>query len=350
MRKSETLSGHHLTRWILIGVAITLWIGGDKNVCSAVFQQGSSSSPADLPPAIQQTPAPYLATPPPLSSSPAEQPNTASSLELSRKSQRELEVERRLAETPSEFSWKEAKWSDVREQLEQALETPILLDQSAIDDSLDDETKITFSMANVDAGTALRLMLMAHNATIRIDDGAIHIISRDVESDPEYFRTRLFDCDNLIRLLILAEDIQPGKKLVRWPTQNGLGGVQGGGVFHIPPQLGGGGGFGGGGGIGNSPSADEVTLPAGAKPEPVKVVYVPVTPSAQAGQQLIELIQNHVCPHSWVNSSGDGVITIQGQVMVVSQHERAIQQIKTLLQDHEHALRRIVANKGKKLE
>ena len=64
---------------------------------------------------------------------------------------------------------------------------PIVLDQSAIDDSLDRRELLRIPLPDEPLGARLRHSLEQHNATLTIKDGLIRIISRDdAETDPVF--------------------------------------------------------------------------------------------------------------------------------------------------------------------
>ena len=75
---------------------------------------------------------------------------------------------------------------------------PIVLDQSAIDDSVDRRQLLRFPLPHEPLGARLRHSLKQHNATLTIKDGLIRIISRDdAETDPQYLITLVYDVTTL---------------------------------------------------------------------------------------------------------------------------------------------------------
>lgn len=106
---------------------------------------------------------------------------------------------------------------------------PVVLDQSAIDDSLDRRQLLRIPLPDEPLGARLRYSLEQHNATLTIMDGLIRIISRDdAETDPRYLITMVYDVTTLggsPRKLIGT--IQNSVEIESWlDTGSGLGTIQ----------------------------------------------------------------------------------------------------------------------------
>lgn len=130
-------------------------------------------------------------------------------------------------ETPTNLEYEETQFSDVKAELEEKFRINIVLDPTAIDDSLTEEELVTVRIRGVRLKNALRLMLRPFNATYIVRDEVLRIISIDNINDPENLVTDVYNVGDLVA-----------------PRFNAGGGFGGGGFG------GGGGGFGGGGGGG----------------------------------------------------------------------------------------------------
>ena len=130
--------------------------------------------------------------------------------------------------TKADFAHDDIPFIEIMDQLRDEYGINVALDQSAEDDSLNEDSSITFNAKDIRLKNALRLMLGDNNATFVVKDEVLLIISKDVASDPEFFVRNVYNVGDLVAPRI---PIQGG---------GGIGGGQGGG--------GQGGGFGGGGG------------------------------------------------------------------------------------------------------
>ena len=120
---------------------------------------------------------------------------------------------------------------EVKEELATKTGLNFILTYSASDDALPDDEPITFEITGMPLGKALELMLAPCNATYVIDSGVVKFISIDEAEDEKWFRVKMFDCRELVKVL---PKTAPPVKLFNFG-----GGLSG---------RGGGGGFGGGGG------------------------------------------------------------------------------------------------------
>lgn len=131
----------------------------------------------------------------------------------------------------------ETRFEDVVSSLQNKLGLQIILNESAADYNLDDESLITFSHpSDLRAATTLDLLVKPYDCTWTIQDGVIHITSTDVASELEWLNVMTFDCDDLVKKIKpLTIQIHP----VNIPHNSGSGDVTlGGGVavsspFHL---------------------------------------------------------------------------------------------------------------------
>ena len=184
----------------------------------------------------------------------------------------------KVLQEPSDLVFDEEAFVDVKRQLEDSYGINIVLDTSAIDDQLDNDTLITAGLRGISLRNGLRTMLKQYNATYIVRDEVLLIISLDDASLPEYFVTDVYNVGDLV-----APRFNPG---------GGIGGQQGGqqgGGFG--GQGGGGGGFGGqqGGGGGGvfciqDDAAGFMIRESGSDSAPVAAA--PVVPAKPAPQRI----------------------------------------------------------------
>ena len=125
----------------------------------------------------------------------------------------------------------EIPFVELKEELATKTGLNFILTDSASDDALTADETITFEINGMPLGKALELMLAPYNATYVIDSGVVLFISLDEAEDEKWFRVKMFDCRELVKVL---PKTAPPVKLFNF-----------GGGFS---GRGGGGGFGGGGG------------------------------------------------------------------------------------------------------
>lgn len=112
-------------------------------------------------------------------------------------SKRERDTKKKLEQSfSSEYDG--VQLSEVVKQINRKYSVNIVIDRSAIEDSLDPKSPVTFAAKDVTLQQGLQLILSEHNATILVDDAAIRIISKDVAGEPDFQATRVF---NVIGLL-----------------------------------------------------------------------------------------------------------------------------------------------------
>jgi hypothetical protein len=201
-------------------------------------------------------------------------------------SENDEKILRQLNEN-ADFEFDETPFLEVMEELRDKHQINVILDASARDDALTEDTPITFNVQGIRLKNALRLMLKEHNATYIVRDEVMLIISLDSASDPEFFVTNVYNVGDLV-----APRFPIGGGGVGGGGGGFGGGGQGGGGFGGGGQGGGGfgGGFGGGGAGGGLfcvqdtettavPTAiNSTTTPAkttAAKPETVTLIPLP---------------------------------------------------------------------------
>ena len=104
-------------------------------------------------------------------------------------------------ESITNLEYVEIPFIDVKRELEDKYGFNIVLDQSAIDDSLTDEELVTVRLRDISLSNALRLMLRNFNATYVVQDGFIKIISIDNAGDPFFFSQRMINVRSLLGLI-----------------------------------------------------------------------------------------------------------------------------------------------------
>ncbi len=145
------------------------------------------------------------------------------------------EILRDLDQTVDDFIYDDTPFSEVMLDLKTKYNINIVLDQSAVEDSLTEDESVAINVSGIRLKNALRLLLAKYNATFIVRDEVLRIISKDVAEDPEFFVTNIYNVGDLVA-----------------PRQNFGGGLGGGGGGGGLGGFGGGQGGGGqgGGGLG----------------------------------------------------------------------------------------------------
>lgn len=276
---------------------------------------------------------------------------------MSDNTRRNIEIRKVLmAETSCDFA--ETEFAEVMDFLANENGFNVVLDMSARDDSLQEDTPITFKVNGIPLSKAMNLMLREHNATYMVNGGVVRIISMDVAPDPDYFSRQIFDVSNLLEQLKQLEKHRIGK-MKRVSTGAGLrpsGGGGGGGIFCVPCQA--------------TPQETEQELPsakhnqsaAGGDLAPEKAadrlpaqntialggggeVESPDYEVITAEKMLIDLVKTTVAADSWRETNGDGTLEILGGLMIVHQSEAINEAVGELLQDLNYRYSVILNNK-----
>ncbi len=116
----------------------------------------------------------------------------AGSFPPSTASLRQLKWESILNQVYPEIDDDELLTSQLLMQL-RTLDLPVVLDQSARDDCLDENERIRLELPDEPLAVRLKYALKQHNAVLAILGDQLQIISLDVASDPEYFLTTLYN-------------------------------------------------------------------------------------------------------------------------------------------------------------
>lgn len=254
-------------------------------------------------------------------------------LMLSPRTRRELALEAILDSSEHEFNYSQQPIEQIVAALKQAHGIEIVIDPTARDGDLPEKVMIDFQMGKVTLRTGLMAMLRIHNGTLQIEDNVLKIISRDVANDPEYFRTRHFQCESLLQLLISTDSLVTQRRAIPEskpgsPGINGRTQIHGGGVFQVPENSSAG------------PLATGNVVPSNLMNfERAPIEYEDVSPRRQASEILLNLIQNHVGPGEWFSTGeGDGVLSLSGGILTATQSEEILDGVKRLLHDLEQHL------------
>ena len=178
------------------------------------------------------------------------------------------------------FEFDETPFAEIMATIRESHKFNLLLHISAMDDSLNQDTPITFRAKKLPLSSALKLMLEQYNATFVIRDGVMQIISLDVASDPEFFSREIIDCRGLIGLIAQQHASKLGQ------------------------------------------------MAAGKKP-----TEVTGTPLHIAERTLEGLVMMTVDPEGWSNTNGDGTLQIVAGCMVISQNQQTIAEIHELIDE-----------------
>jgi len=222
---------------------------------------------------------------------------------MSGSAKRDAATEKAL-ESLCSLEYEETQFSDVKAELEEHYRLNIVLDQSAMDDSLTEEELVTVRLRGISLAKALDLMLRPFNATYTIDEGVVVIISKDNMFDPEHLRLKMFDCKKLVAAL-------PARGRQGFPIVPNGGG--GGGVFCIE---------------------DAVKKETGGKAPPSAKTPKPTSPPSSENT-LLNLVQTMIEPDSWSRDSqgGEGRAEVINGILIVHQTESVLRQISEMLKD-----------------
>ena len=232
---------------------------------------------------------------------------------------------------------------EVMDEVAEEFNFNVVLDDSAREDSLTEDTQVSFKVANIPMRNGMRLLLKKYNASYVVKDGVMRIISLDVASDPVNFVREIISCRELLHLIATNEKHRVGAPISVTRIENaGRGGGFGGGGF-------GGGGL-RGGGVFSILSADdddqlntkvkqlaedqekaEVPGTAEVKSETVPNYYVVRTLAAE--EILISLIKMTIDPDNWDDTNGDGTIGYVGGCLVVSQIQEVVDDLHVFLDE-----------------
>ena len=243
---------------------------------------------------------------------------------------------------------------EVKEELATKTGLNFILTDSASDDALPDDEPITFKITGMPLEKALDLMLATKNATYVIDSGVVLFISLDEAEDEKWFRVKMFDCRELVKVL---PKTAPPVKLFNFG--GGFSGRSGGGGFD-----GSGGGGGGGGGVfsiappshQSQPQTGNNTKKQTAKKSPsesqlldkklqqiMKMLEQEATrrqPLPSVEYTLETLVRSMVGSETWVEGDGHGSASLKvvNGILIVRNSETILKQVENLLVDLEGKL------------
>ena len=252
-----------------------------------------------------------------------------------------------ILEVSISWDYNETPFGELLDDWREKFKINIILDQSAMDDSLTQDEIITFSAKKISFRQALTLMLKSKNATFCTQNGVLLLISKDVGNDPEYLERTIINVRSLLTLIKASEPEHMNAQsslqgiqifLARPRQQGGFGG--GGGVFNFPQGLGGG----EKGGLGSVNLTDEQAkvvqkIQKGGANELVLKGNFVVNPKIHSpSQRLVDLLQTTIAPNSWVDTNGDGTIDIVGGMLVLTQTNQNIHETREFLKELEYFL------------
>ncbi len=120
------------------------------------------------------------------------------------------DVDRKLEEVVADagFRFDDELWIDIESELEKTLGISIELSPSVEDDLAPDDA-VSFAIESVSYRVALNRLLATKNAAFVVQQGLLVIISRDDIEDPQYRRTMIIDCRQLLDSIQAAEEAYP---------------------------------------------------------------------------------------------------------------------------------------------
>lgn len=236
-----------------------------------------------------------------------------------------LESFQELHEKKVAVDFFETRFEDVLAQLKEETGISFVIDESASDNSIDEETLITLKLSETRVATALKFMLNEFSCTWSIQDGVVVINSQDASLDIENFGLIAFNCDDLISkiepLVTTHREWHPG-----FGPGGGIApvvGSRGGGVFSVPVKL---------QEESTEDSADDNEVAnEESKDQPQPPTPVTWEETVSGRDQLIDTITEMVDPDSWESNGGNGRITALNNVILVSQTQENLRAITELL-------------------
>jgi hypothetical protein len=236
---------------------------------------------------------------------------------------------------------------EVMEELRDKYGIQALLDRSAQDSGLTEDTPITFNIRQVPLSQALKLILQPQDATTVADGEILRIISRDAAHEARFFRRQIFDCRKLLDLIRDAESHRldhPISLRIIPPDANKIGVGTGGTILRFARED----AFDIHGNFGadrfttraalqqptdratEEPQGDKSSLQTG---EPNQFPMIIAVEMQTAESMLIDLVKTTVQTDSWDTTNGEGTLVIVGGCMVVNQDVATIDEIDSLLSE-----------------
>ncbi len=189
----------------------------------------------------------------------------------------------RALESDAKFDYFEQRFGDVIDELKTDYNIPIVLDESARENNLDEDTLITLTLSGISLRSGLRIMLKPYQCTYVVKDEVLYIMSEDAA------------LDNLVINIYNVGDLVAPRGSFGGGFGGGGGGFGGGGG-----RGGGGGGFGGGGGgfgggLGGGAFCVTDELPLGSKKDTQKPTALTV--EATDGQSVKQAWNQYFATH-----------------------------------------------------
>ena len=204
------------------------------------------------------------------------------------------------------------------------MEFNVILDQSAIDDSLQPDTEITSPAINkpMSLDDFLTITLRPHNATFTVEEFGVRVISADSANESHFFTTRFINCRNLL------EKMEKNPKVAwnfRFPAAEKMASK----VVNAATVL----------GTPSSPTArafsqesNNSTNTTGNAP-PARTDAKSFSPT----EQLARLVTANVTPDYWATQQGEAELQIFDGILVVSNTREATKQVEKFIRELEYA-------------
>lgn len=210
----------------------------------------------------------------------------------------------------------DASFASVLGGLREDLGINIQVHESAVDNNLDADTPIVFSLDSVSLSQTLNLMLDPYDCAYTIKDGVLLIVSTDYAIENPM--REVIDCSELL------QTIQPYTVKRRISPYGGGafgGGGDGGGVFRVES---------GSPTVSQQP-ADQATPDNQASDRAApSIQYETIT--VTAAEQLIELLEETIDPDSWESNGGTARVKELNGKLVIVQTARNLREIKDLFE------------------
>ncbi len=251
-------------------------------------------------------------------------------------SQLDAQMEQKL-KRPVTLIYDQVPWKEVESELEEQFGINIVLDQSAIDDSLTADEPITFDLRSIPLEHGLIMMLKPKNATFIVDHGVMVVISRDNSDRPEFLQTKMYDCRELLNKMILVPSSRSlgGKPGLPSPIVGSHAAgkssgepraVQAGGNEQQRDQETSVGGEGFGGAAGAGEGMGGMGMGSGGLGSPAENIET-------KDNVLLDLLKSMVQSDSWRENGGIADARIVNGILIVNQTRGGISAVDRMLQD-----------------
>ncbi|MEQ1903337.1 MAG: hypothetical protein ABL888_04060 [Pirellulaceae bacterium] len=221
--------------------------------------------------------------------------------------QKVLEIEKLLAQPiDPKMNFDGVPFSD----LCASMEFNVILDQSAIDDSLQMDMQISSPAINkpMSLDEFLSIVLRAHNATFIVEEYGLRVISADSAMEPHFFTTRFINCRSLL------EKMDKNPKAA-WNFRFSDAEKMANKIAKDAPQK------------TNNPSlstGESSTAKNDAKP-------------ISQTEQLARLVTANITPDYWSTQQGEAELQIFDGILVVSNTREATKQVEKFIRELEYA-------------